>query len=545
MRNTVTGLLAIPSLFNIIFATPAYSQDWPYNLPPGVKYYPEHEHHIRRDLDIQKKLNLASPCGMRKLSDDEGEKFLLDYWEFDGQAFDSIEMDKPLHTRRSVSSAARLLNISNVEELLPPLLLHAESQQLIPNHKFLGRSLFERAYQCPSGTNSCQSIGYPNSCCATGETCISLPDNDGATIGCCPDGASCGGQIGSCDTAAGYTNCKNDNGGCCIPGYTCQGIGCEPLKILISSLLSLIEYLGVYASTATTTTTLPIVTVTTGASWSTLSDSTTTQTFVVPASSTSQPGSICTTTTTLVVTTSGNAMTTTVVETTTILPSSATSTTSLVPSTKIGPSSSGQGPLTCSPGFQTCPASLGGGCCPTDRACGSVSCPPLSTAAPPVLPTSGSEPVSTSASSSSTETRRTTSTSDTVSYSGCPTGFYMCSAYYLGGCCRVGRNCDTTSCPTSASTAVATNSGLTVMAPSGASSAAPSGNCANGWFSCAASVGGGCCPSGYGCGASCIAMASGQSNVGKGAPSEAANARACEWIILSLSILSGVGMIFL
>ncbi|KAG9682648.1 hypothetical protein KCU95_g14131, partial [Aureobasidium melanogenum] len=249
MRKTVTGLLAIPAaLITTIFATPAYSQDWPYNLPSDAKYYPEHEHHIRRDVEIQQKLNLTSPCGMRKMSDDEGEKFFLDYWQFNEQAFDSIEMDKPLHARRSVSSAARLLNISNVEELLPPLLLHAKSQQFIPNHRFFGRSLSERAFQCPSETNSCESIGYPNSCCATGETCISLPANDGATIGCCPDGASCGGQIGLCDTAAGYTDCKNDNGGCCIPGYTCQGIGC------------------VYASTATTTTTLPIVTVTTGAS---------------------------------------------------------------------------------------------------------------------------------------------------------------------------------------------------------------------------------------------------------------------------------------
>jgi hypothetical protein len=301
----------------------------------------------------------------------------------------------------------------------------------------------------------------------------------------------------------------------------------------------------VYASTATTTTTLPIVTVTTGASWSTLSDSTTTQTFVIPASSGSQPGSICTTTTTLVVTSSGDALTTTVVETTTILPSSSASTTLLIPATPISPSSSGQGPLTCSPGFQTCPASLGGGCCHTDRACGSVTCPPLSTAAPPVLPTSGSGPVSTPALSSSTKSPKTTSTSSTVTYSGCPTGFYMCSAYYLGGCCRVGRNCDTTSCPTSASTAVVTNSGLTVMAPIGASSAVPTGSCANGWFSCAASVGGGCCPSGYGCGTSCTAMASGQSNVGKGAPSEAANARACGWVLLGLGILSGSGMVFL
>ncbi|KAI4767134.1 hypothetical protein E4T45_14415, partial [Aureobasidium sp. EXF-8846] len=260
------------------------------------------------------------------MSDFEGEKFFLDYWQFDEQAFNSMKVDKPPNARRSIYSAALLSNISNVEGLLPPLLLHADSQQFVP--RFFGRALSERAYQCPTGTNSCASIGYPNSCCTTGETCISLPENDGATIGCCPDGASCGGQIGSCDTAAGYTNCENENGGCCA----CMR---QPL----------------------------------------------------------QPPLHCQ-----------------------------------------YPSSSGQGPLTCSPGFQTCPASLGGGCCHTDRACGSLTCPPLSTAAPPVLPTSGSGPVSSSVRSSSSEPRRTTSTSSTVTYSGCPTGFYMCSAYYLGGC---------------------------------------------------------------------------------------------------------------
>jgi hypothetical protein len=226
MRNPVTGLLALPAALSaIIFATPSYSQDWPYNLPLGEKYYPEHEHHVKRDLEIKRKLNTATPSGVHKMSDFEGEKFFLDYWQFDEQAFNSMKADKPLNARRSIYSAALLSNISNVEGLLPPLLLHADSQQFVP--RFFGRALSERAYQCPTGTNSCASIGYPNSCCATGETCISLPENDGATIGCCPDGASCGGQIGSCDTAAGYTNCENENGGCCVPGYTCQGIGCE------------------------------------------------------------------------------------------------------------------------------------------------------------------------------------------------------------------------------------------------------------------------------------------------------------------------------
>jgi hypothetical protein len=231
MRNPVTGGLALPAALSaIIFATPSHSQDWPYNLPLGEKYYPEHEHHLKRDFEIQRKLNTATPSGVHKMSDFEGEKFFLDYWQFDEQAFNSMKVDKPLNARRSISSAALLSNISNVEELLPPLLLHAESQQFVP--RFFGRGLSERAYQCPTGTNNCAAIGYPNSCCATGESCISLPENDGATIGCCPDGASCGGQIGSCDTAAGYTNCDSENGGCCVPGYTCQGIGCELTRVL-------------------------------------------------------------------------------------------------------------------------------------------------------------------------------------------------------------------------------------------------------------------------------------------------------------------------
>jgi hypothetical protein len=295
---------------------------------------------------------------------------------------------------------------------------------------------------------------------------------------------------------------------------------------------------GVYASTATITTTLPAVTVTTGAIWSTASDSTTTNTCIIPVNSPSQAVSVYTTTTTLVIATSGNTETTTVVETTTVFPSS-----SAAVVTPISPSSSGQGPLTCSPGFRTCPASLGGGCCRTDRACGSQTCPALSTAAPPVLPTSGSG--SDVISASTTTSRESITSSATVVYSGCPTGFYMCSAYYLGGCCRVGRNCDTTSCPTSESTAVVSNSRLTVIAPSGARSGAVTGNCANGWSSCAANLGGGCCPSGYECGTSCTATASGQSNVGKGAPSEAAKAGRCGWIFLILGIVSGIGMVFL
>ena len=73
----------------------------------------------------------------------------------------------------------------------------------------------------------------------------------------------------------------------------------------------------------------------------------------------------------------------------------------------------------------------------------------------------------------------------------------MCSAYYPTGCCRVGRDCATSSCPTTASTKVVVSNGITIIAPSGASfattAAIQGGTCPSGWYSCAASLGGNCC----------------------------------------------------
>ena len=126
----------------------------------------------------------------------------------------------------------------------------------------------------------------------------------------------------------------------------------------------------------------------------------------------------------------------------------------------------------------------------------------------------------------------------------------------MGGCCRVGRNCDTTSCPSTDSTAVV-SSGATVVVPytsttvvgsSGtvaAAAAETQGSCANGWFTCAASASGGCCPSGHVCGAvSCTATVSGQSDTGKVAPS-GAGVVGCAWGFLVLAVGSGIGMVWL
>ena len=84
MYWTLGKLLALPALLTLsIPITSGQSQDWPYNLPAGAKYYPEHESYLKRDLEIQRRINTAPPSAMRKMSEDEGEKFFLDYWQFD------------------------------------------------------------------------------------------------------------------------------------------------------------------------------------------------------------------------------------------------------------------------------------------------------------------------------------------------------------------------------------------------------------------------------------------------------------------------------
>ncbi|KAJ5517271.1 hypothetical protein N7527_008831 [Penicillium freii] len=102
-------------------------------------------------------------------------------------------------------------------------------------------------------------------------------------------------------------------------------------------------------------------------------------------------------------------------------------------------------------------------------------------------------------------TNLSTVTSATRGSDVCPTGFYACSAVYQGGCCRTGRDCDTTSCPTTSSTTILSD-GVTIVAPVATTMSHSGGNrCAQGWFHCADTVGGGCCPMGFACGASCTA----------------------------------------
>ena len=470
----LSAFLALPASLLSVVAAHAQELPWPHNLPRTAKYYPEDEVHIKREAEVQDRLAWEPPSGVRKMPDSEDEKFFLDYWGF------SDDVD-PWKGDSRLGGGGRLYAPETIEQYLNASITPSLRAAIAPHSKrssghfrLFGRNIFARDFQCPAGTHSCSSIGQDNLCCDAGETCISTSEG----VGCCPAGGVCGNDVADCDTADGYTSCPNSpNGGCCIPGAVCKGVGC------------------VFRGTETVTRTLATATETD-----------------VPSSTTPATRSISVTTTTV-----------------TLSPSGYTTTQTLI--------IDGSTTQSCKQGYFTCPASDGGGCCPNGQACApNGECPDITTstsasAQPPVLPTSVSVSPETVISS-------------TTPPAGCPTGFYMCSARYLGGCCRVGRNCETTSCPSGDSTTLL-RSGVTVVVTDGGNARATGGTCANGWFLCGVDKAGGCCPSGYVCGqVSCKATAAGQRNTLKMAPSSASVVR-WAWSFLVLACSAGAGMLLL
>ena len=472
MRSAASFLALPASLLFFISTAPSsvasHELQWPYNIPPHIKYYPEDEALVKRELAVQQRLQVQPALGVRKMSADPDEKFYLDYWSFD-VSDDDHNFDSWTNT-----SASHLLH--------PCTPLHNNNTlPKSPRHvplSFWNRSPFnKRDFQCPSGTNSCSAIGYPDSCCPTSETCQVVQDTGFGNIGCCPAGNTCAGSIASC--SAGQTACpSNLGGGCCIAGYACQDVGC------------------VYTGTATV-----LVTPSPSSTYRASTTTITLTTIITPSVPSASPTTV-TLTTTVVPIPSPETSSSSIVT-----PTSSTKTITSIVHTTIS------NVETCSPGFKSCPISLGGGCCSTDRACGTGAvCPALSstdTPNAPVRPT--------------TDTTTTTAAATTITGVGCPTGFYACSAYYQGGCCQIGRDCAKTNCPAVASTTLVSGSGITIVAPTGngiSTANLATGACANGWQTCAASNGGGCCPGGYACGASCTGTASGigGSVTGKEAP---------------------------
>lgn len=500
MSNLTSSLIVI--LLQCSVVVQSQQLRWPYNLPPHEKYYPEDEELIKRDIEILERLQQQPASTVRKMSGDPGEKFYLQYWTFEDQDSDRLDSTN---------------NLTSTSDLHAPVALHSEDFE--GSHAILKRYLrlpgygfdvfAKRDFMCPTGTQSCSSINRPNSCCPTSSTCQIIQDTGLGDVGCCDASQACAGSLSTCPS--GYTSCPNNpGGGCCLPGYACYQQGC------------------VMTSTTVVVVAPPSTSVTTSTATTVVSPSTVTDTTVVVVTNSALPTSSTTST-------SASIAVSSVVVTSVVVPVTTTTITSL--------STASDSTSTCSSGFRSCPASLGGGCCQTDRACGSNTCPALSSSGSlvaPVRPTTETSSVITSTASSS--------------IIGCPTGFYACSAYYQGGCCQVGRDCAKTSCPASASTTVVNTNGVTAIAPTGTylsgSTTLLTGSCATGWSSCAASFGGGCCPSGYACGtAACSATASGgQSNlVGKIAPNGSSTISTFSTLMMmfAISLTSLVAMIVL
>jgi hypothetical protein len=230
MRHLLQLLSLPPSLLLLIATTIpetiAAEAGWPHNLPPHAKYFPQDEPLVRRGLSAQEQLASRSPVGVRKMSEDESEMFFLDYWQFEEAEQDIHSPGRRNEKLWTRSTPADLTN-NTLGELLPPLLLHSNGLDQ-STFGLSPRALFARDFQCPTGTNNCSSIDHPYSCCATGETCVSVADNGIGNVGCCPQGAKCTREVAACDTSAGYKSCPgSSNGGCCIPNFDCDGIGCE------------------------------------------------------------------------------------------------------------------------------------------------------------------------------------------------------------------------------------------------------------------------------------------------------------------------------
>ncbi|GAO17125.1 hypothetical protein UVI_02026580 [Ustilaginoidea virens] len=180
--------------------------------------------------------------------------------------------------------------------------------------------LFQNRAACPSGMNSCGDSGSPNKCCPQGTYCAAVPDTDVGHVACCPNGSTCGGGVGTCPPDA--TSCPAAlGGGCCIPGFVCQGVGCKKTAL----------------PDVTTRTTTQVVTPT-----STEIDTiTTTGSGTAAATATGNP------------------------------PWRPTG----PPETPSAPDSMPPTQTGCPTGFYGCLATHGGGCCRTDRDCRTYSCP--------------------------------------------------------------------------------------------------------------------------------------------------------------------------
>lgn len=365
------------------------------------------------------------PTAIKKMSLDEGEKLLPHHMGFAAPELEPAR--SPIEARRNLAPEEELLLAANSSATLPfrpPFGTHSSGEAALEDSS-IALALFRRrrdalarlqgrSFACPENTKSCDTIGQPNYCCATGERCFKVDNAPNAgNVGCCPTGANCGGAVGNC--GSGSTACSaEEGGGCCIPGFMCAQIGC------VASSVSVITM-------------------------------TTTSSTVIAAPS---PTTVVTTVVVTVSPSSPKPATSTVTQTTT---DKASDTEGLPP---YRPTSGSGSPVTtdepapsiteppsdyCPTGFYACLATAGSGCCRTGRDCVTTSCPPI---AKTTLTSNGLTlvvPV--------TDVPEAPPTPST-----CAGGWFLCpgDAGPVAGCCPSGYECGTASCTLSAATATAT-----------------------------------------------------------------------------------------
>ena len=166
--------------------------------------------------------------GVTKMSPDEGEKFYMEYWQFEGALEKGENRDTASQTLRGRDEDAAdgsLINITGLAVFRPPFALHTKFgrdsilyddmsvAQALEGQKAAAAlaTLEKRDFTCPTGTSDCSAIGYPNSCCTLSETCFLIQDTGLGPVGCCETGQTCGGVITSCN--APNTACADNLGG--------------------------------------------------------------------------------------------------------------------------------------------------------------------------------------------------------------------------------------------------------------------------------------------------------------------------------------------
>lgn len=199
---------------------------------------------LQRNAVVQAHLAQKPVSGVRKMSNDEGEKFFLDYWYFE-DALDGNETTTAKAQQERQDTSNKHFTTEEKLDVQPrsyphhPSVLLDRRDSARDAHGWMAAQfspLFRRDFKCPTGTFSCASINRPDSCCNAGETCELVKDTGSGDVGCCPSGQDCSGTIGKCKQ--GYSSCSaSQGGGCCIPGYNCVSGGCKCLAVSTSDSL--------------------------------------------------------------------------------------------------------------------------------------------------------------------------------------------------------------------------------------------------------------------------------------------------------------------